>query len=82
MALKNLGAVAYAQAEHEQARAYLIESLTLFEKLGDRRNVTDCHARLREIDTALDAEPRVNYARAESGATGTEITEGGSGVIT
>jgi tetratricopeptide (TPR) repeat protein len=81
-ALKNLAAVARAQADHEQERTYLIESLALFEKLGDRRNVTECHARLRDTDTALDAEPRVNYARAESAATGTQITEGGSGVIT
>jgi predicted ATPase/class 3 adenylate cyclase/Tfp pilus assembly protein PilF len=80
-ALKNLAAVAPAQGEHEQARTYLAESLTLFEKLGDRRNVTECHARLRDTDAALDGEPRVNYARAES-ATGTQITEGGSGVVT
>jgi predicted ATPase/class 3 adenylate cyclase/Tfp pilus assembly protein PilF len=80
-ALKNLAAVARAQGQHEQARIFLAESLPLFEKLGDRRNVTECQARLRDADTALDGEPRVNYARAKS-ATGTQITEGGSGVVT
>jgi predicted ATPase/Tfp pilus assembly protein PilF len=81
-ALKNLAAVLQAQGDSEQARTFLAESLSLFEKLGDRRNVTECIERLRDIDTALDGEPRVNYARAEYGAAGAQTTEGGSGAIT
>jgi hypothetical protein len=31
---------------------------------------------------ALDGEPPVDYAGAESGATGAQMTEGGPGVVT
>jgi predicted ATPase/class 3 adenylate cyclase len=78
---KNLAVVARAQGDDVQARQYFTDSLRLYEQLGDRRNSAECRARLANPNGPLDAHAGVDYAGAESGATGAQMTEGGPGVI-
>jgi hypothetical protein len=57
--------------------------LTQFEKNSAIVATSQSYTRnLRHPGPAIDGEPRVDYARAESGAAGIQITEGGSGVVT
>lgn len=79
---KNLGGVAHALGEDVRATEHYAESLRLYERLGDRRNVAECRERLHAASAALDGERAVDYAVAETGATGAPMTEGGPGVIT
>jgi hypothetical protein len=48
-ALYRLGTLAQSQADHAGGRSYYLESLAIYQALGDRRRASACEERLAEI---------------------------------